>query len=261
MATFSTTTTICESFSPLVTATVWTGTASRPSPVLPYNASAAWLMSADCTIHRTKISIHYMTSRNFDSTATATMTLGDFFPANTTSAVATVSTWGGSGTGTIHVSTRTLSTLASTTVAETVQYCEPTKTVTQHAKCHPTNLIDNINGNGILGNYSPQNNSITAFMVPEWVDASTCCQLCLDNKGCGAMVAQPAEGTCYLQFTDVACNGGKDCGLIFQYQASDLMPIQNGLAVQEGCGTIAAMTANAPPGTPGTISGPPPRML
>lgn len=122
--------------------------------------------------------------------------------------------------------------------------CQPTYTTTYVAKCAPTNLVGAINNVGLVSgqyadgtavNYGPEDLNDQYHRDP-----SLCCQLCQDNKGCGASLWGPGPGACGLYFTPAnATVGGTECGdFVLSYQSQDSVLAGQGLIVQSGCGLI-----------------------
>ena len=70
------------------------------------------------------------------------------------------------------------------------------------------------------------------------IDASLCCQLCLDNKSCaGSMMGPGIDSVCGLLYVGSA--NGPVCDVhAFNYGTQDDVAAGQGLLVQAGCDTI-----------------------
>lgn len=130
------------------------------------------------------------------------------------------------------------------TVAPTSTACEETYTTTYAAKCAPTNLIGAIDGVGLVaGTYAP---GVAVTYGPDvpgdqfHSDASLCCQLCLDNEGCGASMAAPAfDAACGLLYVWNSTSGGPEYeDFVFSYQTEAGVVPGESLIVQAGAGLI-----------------------
>lgn len=123
--------------------------------------------------------------------------------------------------------------------------CEETFTSTYDAKCAPTNLISAIDGVGLVsGSYAAGSAVQYGPDVPGdqyHADPSLCCQLCLDNDGCGASMAGPAfDSACGLLYVLNATSGGPAYGdFVFSYQTEAGVVPGESLIVQAGAGLIA----------------------
>lgn len=135
--------------------------------------------------------------------------------------------------------TQTTARLASTTAtvrASCAASTTTTTTTTYAAKCAPTNVIWGIGDRGLVsGDYA--DSAILYVDGDEFYEPSACCQLCVDNASCAAMMAG-GGGYCGLLY-NVAAEGDPACGkFIYSYHTqSDVYPGQ-GLYVQSGCGNI-----------------------
>ncbi|KAI2643216.1 hypothetical protein GGS21DRAFT_3874 [Xylaria nigripes] len=128
--------------------------------------------------------------------------------------------------------TATISTYMpqATTMTSTVSCDEPV-TKTMAAQCAPSNLIKAINNEGIESYKYSNSGSIS---IP--LDTSSCCQACLDNEDCGAIMASEEECSLfYLSPYDAqpVCDS-----LIFTFTSSNRVGAGQGLVVQKGCGNI-----------------------
>jgi hypothetical protein len=139
--------------------------------------------------------------------------------------------------------------LAYTTKPVSVD-CKPdTPTmVTYAAKCAPTNLISERDGRGVEVRWytnqwsAPIGFPDTLIGIPGLSDASACCQLCVDNKGCAASEWTVGwDKGCRLYFYNTldrngTCGGqGKERGLVEYFGNSFALPRQASF-VQTGCG-------------------------
>jgi hypothetical protein len=153
-------------------------------------------------------------------------------------------TW---GVSTVYATTITKTT-TSYTVASSIKTiktaCEPTYTTTYAAKCAPTNLVRAINNVGLVSgeyadgtavSYGPNDDEDQYHHDP-----SLCCQLCQDNKGCGASMWGPGPGACGLYYTPAnATVGGAECGeFVLNYQSEEGVLAGQSLILQSGCGLI-----------------------
>lgn len=144
--------------------------------------------------------------------------------------------------------TTVTSTATSYQVAHTVDTistaCEATYTTTYDAKCAPTNIIGAINNVGLVADTYAAGIAVTYGPdVPGdqyHSDASLCCQLCLDNNGCGASMAAPAfDAACGLLYVWNSTSGGPEYGdYVFSYQTEEGVVPGESLIVQSGAGLI-----------------------
>ncbi|KAI1827231.1 hypothetical protein F4861DRAFT_438174 [Xylaria intraflava] len=130
-------------------------------------------------------------------------------------------------------STETITSYAAAVVTTTSTIsCAETVTKTLAAQCAPSNLISAIDDEGILsGNYADRYG--TAYILEE---PSACCQICLDNEGCAAIMA--ADGGCSLFYglnedAEAVCDT-----LVYSYTSSNTTGAGQGLIVQNGCGKV-----------------------
>ncbi|KAI1280994.1 hypothetical protein F5Y07DRAFT_355067 [Xylaria sp. FL0933] len=115
--------------------------------------------------------------------------------------------------------------------------CEETVTKTLDARCAPTNLISDHNGVGLVsGRYNTNVTVVYTRDEPYGSDASACCQLCLDNEGCGASMWGPYE-TCGLYYHGND-SGEPQCDFIFTYGTEEGIIAGQGIVVSNGCGTV-----------------------
>ncbi|RWA03120.1 hypothetical protein EKO27_g11986, partial [Xylaria grammica] len=115
--------------------------------------------------------------------------------------------------------------------------CEPTVTKTYDARCAPTNLISDHNNIGLVaGRYNANVSVVYTRDEPYGINASDCCQLCLDNDGCGASMWGPYE-TCGLYYHGNE-SGEPQCDFIFTYGSEVKYLGGQGIVVSNGCGTV-----------------------
>ncbi|KAI0389042.1 hypothetical protein F5Y17DRAFT_157751 [Xylariaceae sp. FL0594] len=115
--------------------------------------------------------------------------------------------------------------------------CSNTVTKTLDARCAPTNLVGNHNNSGVtIAGYHGDASVVYTDASPYGSDPSQCCQLCLDNQGCGASVWFN-DGECGL-FYRTDAGAGPQCSAIFDYEElPGSLPGQNYI-LAEGCGTF-----------------------
>ncbi|KAK7946066.1 uncharacterized protein PG986_010387 [Apiospora aurea] len=126
-------------------------------------------------------------------------------------------------------------TLAAASTTLTVRTsCAPTVTKTYAAKCAPTNLVRDHDGQGLWWNYLDTN--ATKVVARRFDgDAAACCQACVENADCSA-VEVSTGGVCSLYFNHDA-SYKPVCGSVgFTYRSlPDIWPGQ-GIWAQDGCG-------------------------
>jgi hypothetical protein len=121
--------------------------------------------------------------------------------------------------------------------------CSDIATVTRAAQCAPTNLISERDSHGVAIQLLPRDWVFpiefpsTLIGIPG-MDASACCQLCLDNPGCAASEWTISwQGACRLYYY---AHGNDTCGgdsLLEYYGDSYSFPRQASF-VQVGCGHL-----------------------
>ncbi|KAK4462673.1 hypothetical protein QBC42DRAFT_326706 [Cladorrhinum samala] len=93
---------------------------------------------------------------------------------------------------------------ATRTVTDSTGACAgtpPTVTVTHDARCAPTNLISERDGRGVGIRVIPRNWTFPLAGIQAAADAGACCQLCVDNPGCGVSEWKLGwNGGCYLYY-------------------------------------------------------------
>ncbi|KAH9810939.1 hypothetical protein Tdes44962_MAKER05967 [Teratosphaeria destructans] len=117
----------------------------------------------------------------------------------------------------------------------TVTTGQAAATTTQHIKCAPTNLITEVNGQGIG---SVQGHANETQGIANGSDPSACCQLCVDTDGCAASEDDQGAGNCFLYYTS-----SPTCGLGFNYRNSSTLAAGEGFSVQTGCGYIEPVSS------------------
>lgn len=183
----------------------------------------------------------YSTTGTSTTTHTPTVTVVDYTTTTPyTITYATLTTYATTVTTTV-TSYRVASVVPTISTA-----CEATYTTTYAAKCAPTNLISSINGQGLLasGHYAPGTEPSYGPDDYEtgnlWTrDASACCQLCVDNKGCAGSMGAVGEYCGLLYTPGNVTSGGGVCGeFVFGYTSQTNVVAGEGIVVQSGCGLI-----------------------
>lgn len=107
----------------------------------------------------------------------------------------------------------------------------------QSGKKTKTNLISDNEGLGLVaGRYNANVSVIYTRDQPYGSNPSECCQLCLDNEGCGASMWGPYE-TCGLYYHGDQ-SGEPQCDFIFTYGSEEDRIAGQGIIVSNGCGTV-----------------------
>jgi len=119
-------------------------------------------------------------------------------------------------------------------------------TVTRALQCAPSNLIAERDGHGVAinrltGGWAvPIDYNNTLIGIPG-MDASACCQLCLDNAGCAASEwTIEWHGACrlyYYGYGNDTCGGAGDAGSVEYFGDSWAFPRQENF-LQAGCGRL-----------------------
>ena len=99
-------------------------------------------------------------------------------------------------------------------------------TTTQSAKCAPTNFVMNLSSVGNQDGLDADN--LWQKQSPANKDASTCCQVCVEDETCVAMDFYHATGCSLYR--------GSDCGKSIQVTYD--FPGANGFMAQAGCGAV-----------------------
>jgi hypothetical protein len=122
--------------------------------------------------------------------------------------------------------------------------CKATETTTYAAKCAPTNLINAINDRGLVSGSYASDTAVSYKGVYDddalYYDPSLCCQICQDNKGCGASYWGPGPGACGILFAPAnATVGGAKCDeFILSFHSEERRAVGSGLIYQSGCALI-----------------------
>ncbi|KAI1118814.1 hypothetical protein F5Y14DRAFT_397778 [Nemania sp. NC0429] len=226
--------TICTNGVQPVTVTKYTGTYS-PVPGQSTGRPLSYPTSAFCTTSLTSY-VHLfptVTATTFDTIyTTPTVYVYDYTTTSTsTLTYLTVTTPSATVTSTV-VSYVEVGRSVPTQVA-----CQSTVTKTYDARCAPTNLIGDHYGIGLVsGRYNANVSVVYTSDAPYGKSPSECCQLCLDNPGCGASMWGPYE-TCGLYYHGNQ-SGKPQCDFIFTYGAESQYPAGQELIMANGCGTI-----------------------
>ncbi|KAI1368018.1 hypothetical protein F5Y08DRAFT_20513 [Xylaria arbuscula] len=216
-----------------VTVTEYTGTYT-PLPGQSTEAPESYATEVVCTTSLTSY-ISYLITESVGPVetiyTTPTTTVNDY----TTTATSTV-TYLTVTTPSSTITTTHYSYVETGHQDLTYTACEPTVTKTMDARCAPTNLVSDYNNVGLLA--SSYNTNVTVVYTsagPYGTDPSWCCQLCLENEGCGASMWGPYE-TCGLYYHGDQ-SGEPQCDYILSYTTGDVIPGQ-GIVVSNGCGTV-----------------------
>ncbi|KAJ2989641.1 hypothetical protein NUW58_g3373 [Xylaria curta] len=243
-ATFAST--VCANGANPTTVTKYTGTyspISGQSTTIP----STYPTEAFCTTATSYYQILFPTETSGFTTTTVTPTT--LIPLTTSTATYTVDF------GTVYVTlttvtaTRTTWTVPGVSVTKTVACDGPTYTKTMDARCAPTNLIGDINGKGLLsGTYADR--SVVAYNSKGlWLkDYTACCQACLDNKGCGAAMADVYG--CGLLY--IASEKGEPVcdAFIYSFTAWNYVLPGQGLVNSNGCDWVEYEPRNLVEGVP-----------
>ncbi|KAB5511232.1 hypothetical protein GE09DRAFT_1067885 [Coniochaeta sp. 2T2.1] len=133
----------------------------------------------------------------------------------------------------------------STSTATTACAADGTATVTFNARCAPTNLIAEREGRGIGIKPVAWMEWTPTFPMITNVDASGCCQLCMDSEGCVLsewVTSKWLTGGCQLYYWNHRTqNGAESCGPAesgkgLEYFADVHALPRLGSFVQGGCG-------------------------
>lgn len=249
IATFTSTSVECTNgVTPTSTVTTYKGTytpvSGQPTSTLseyPVYVNCTTALSTFYTLYATTTSgittyTYTPASTVSTETITSTRTATTYLPYNTT--VTTTSS------GTIYSAT---STVVTTSIS-----CPSVATSTYALKCAPTNLIGEVNGNGInVISNSPGSANVYTGGAEAGDNPRLCCQLCEESEGCAAMFAQPDAGNCALTFTNETSPSSStsygntttadgQCGSAFSYgDNGNTGGAGQGFIVQTGCGTIS----------------------
>ncbi|KAI2633030.1 hypothetical protein GGS26DRAFT_64786 [Hypomontagnella submonticulosa] len=223
--------------------TEYTGTYS-PFPGQVTTTPTAWPTAVTTYIHLT-VSSRVLTHIGSTVTVTSTATGYNWLSTTTVSTNKTFTVAPFKYTSTVYLHTLTTTSsdyqLAYTTAAATA--CPETPTVTRAAQCAPSNLIAERDNHGAAIQLLPLDWAFpigfpsTLIGIPG-MDASACCQLCLDNEGCAASEwTIEWSGACRLYYY---VHGNDTCGAdvtLEYYGDSHAFPRQASY-VQAGCGQL-----------------------
>ncbi|KAK4448049.1 hypothetical protein QBC34DRAFT_466197 [Podospora aff. communis PSN243] len=246
--TFEPTTCINGIAAPSITSTVYTGE-YKPFPGQVTTTKTSWPTAVTTYFFQTasyRVFTFTGTTATFTSTATGTTFLSTTVVGTRTIDINAVGRYY-TRTRSRHTVTRTNRDhqLAYTTKPVEVS-CEAGKpaTVTRAAKCAPTNLISERDGRGIevrvpIANWTfPIGFPKTLIGIPN-LDASACCQLCLDNKGCAVSEWRDSwSGGCNLfYFNSPGLND--TCGTMpLEYYGDTWSLPEQASFIQVGCGSL-----------------------
>lgn len=230
---------------PTQTVTEYTGT-YNPFPGQVTTTPTAWPTAVTTYVTLTA-SYRVLTHVGSTVTLTSTVTGSNWLSTTTVSKDTTITVAPFRYNSTIYEHTVTTTSsdwhLAYTTKTAPTA-CPETPTVTRAAQCAPTNLIAERDGHGVAIQWYPRDWSAPIeFFPPSLIgipdmDASACCQLCLDNPGCAASEwTVEWSGACRLYYYD---HGSDTCGAgtsLEYYGDSYAFPRQASY-LQAGCGQL-----------------------
>ncbi|KAI1132113.1 hypothetical protein F5Y10DRAFT_17614 [Nemania abortiva] len=216
-----------------VTVTKYTGTYT-PVPGQATTLPASYVTQIFCTTSLTSFVYLFPTVSSGTSTIheTATSVINDYTTTSTSTLTYLTVT-----TPSATVTSTTISYVEAGRAVPTNVACQSTVTKTFDARCAPTNLISSHDGIGLVsGRYNANVSVVYTRDEPYGTDPTECCQLCLDNAGCGASMWGPYE-TCGLYYHGNQ-SGKPQCDFIFTYGSEDQYIAGQGIIVANGCGTI-----------------------
>lgn len=240
---------------PAKTATVYTGTYA-PFPGQVTTAPPTWPTAA-ITLTSMTVSYRVLTKVGTQVTVISTVTASNWLSTTTLSTNSTVSIFPFKFLSTSYLHTVTVTSsdwqLAYTTkpaAACSAETAAPAAaappTVTRALQCAPSNLIAERDGHGTAINRLPRDWAVpidynnTLIGIPG-MDASACCQLCLDNAGCAASEwTIEWHGACrlyYYGYGNDTCGGAGDAGTLEYFGDSGAFPRQESF-LQAGCGRL-----------------------
>jgi len=233
--------------SPARVVTEYTGTYSPFSGQVTATPTA-W-PSAVTTYVSLTVSYRILTHVGQSTIVTSTATGSNWLSTTTVTdtRTTTVANFRYNSTVYLHTITATSSDwrLAYTTVPATATACPDTPTVTRAAQCAPTNIIAERDGHGAAVQLLPRDWAFPIdFFPPALIgipamDASACCQLCLDNPGCAASEWTISwSGACRLYYYihgNDTCGGGN---VTLEYYGDSYAFPRQASFVQEGCGRL-----------------------
>ncbi|KAI0377719.1 hypothetical protein F5Y04DRAFT_171706 [Hypomontagnella monticulosa] len=244
LATVTLSPTACaDSEPPSKTVTEYTGTYS-PFPGQVTTTPASYPVAATTYVTLTA-SYRVLTQVGSTVTVTSTATGFNWLSTTTVSSDKTFTVAPFKYTSTVYLNTVTTTSsdyqLGYTTAAATP--CPETPTVTRAAQCAPSNLIAERDGHGAAVQLLPRDWAFpigfpsTLIGVPG-MDASACCQLCLDNEGCAASEwTIEWSGACRLYYY---VHGNDTCGAdtTLEYYGDTYAFPRQASFVQAGCGKL-----------------------
>ncbi|KAI1817189.1 hypothetical protein GGS20DRAFT_533912 [Poronia punctata] len=232
--------TVCSGGVKPVTVTEYTGTYT-PLPGQPTTPPTIYPTAAFCTTSYIRTNILSPTTTLSDDTTTVTKTLtrSTTVTSPTTTSTSTLVF----GTQYTYLATVTATytsyTPLATTETSTIP-CVASETVTRTlaAECAPTNIVGSIDGSGLQsGQYADRTSVVYTGNLPWSVDASECCQACVDSPGCGASIG--GGGACGLHYTASEDGDSPVCDIrIFTFTSSEDVAPGQGLLIQKGCGWV-----------------------
>lgn len=196
-------------------------------------------VTSACTVTETTTTTYGVTETYLPASVTSTVTEYTAFDQETVTSTK-------SGATAYEVATATITSSGLCGPTTTGNF---TSTTTQDAKCAPTALVSAYNGYGLtIIEDTPSGGGATFFAST--IDASSCCQLCVENSLCAAMAYDPSTQQCRLEYPVDFETGQQSCayeGLYALYDAGPEHPLAPGAGyyVQTGCGSIGYF--NAPP--------------
>ncbi|KAI1410368.1 hypothetical protein F5Y13DRAFT_192550 [Hypoxylon sp. FL1857] len=232
------------STSPAKIVTEYTGTYS-PFPGQVTTTPTAWPTAATTHVSLTA-SYRVLTYVGSTVTVKSTATGYNWLSTTTISENKTVTVAPFRYTNTVYLNTMTTTSsdwqLAYTTKPAPTA-CPDTRTVTRAAQCAPTNLIAERDSHGAAVQLLPRDWAFpigfpsTLIGIPG-MDASACCQLCLDNAGCAASEwTIEWSGACRLYYY---LHGNDTCGgeATLEYYGDTYAFPRQASFVQAGCGQL-----------------------
>lgn len=225
--------------------TEYTGTYT-PFPGQVTTTPTVWPTAATTYVNLTA-SYRVVTQVGTTVTLTSTATGYNWLSTTTLPDTTTITLAGFRYNQTIYQNTVTVTSsdwhLTYATKAAATTACAETPTVTRAAQCAPSNLIAERDGHGTQIQLLPRDWVFpiefpdTLIGVPG-MDASACCQLCLDNPGCAASEWTISwGGACRLYYY---AHGDDTCGAdvtLEYYGDSFAFPRQDSY-LQAGCGKL-----------------------
>lgn len=246
LATITLSTTTCTNGAvPLTTETKYTGKYC-PVPGQVTTVPTVWPTAVISVYNNTAVYRRF-TYVGTTTTTTATFNIGTYL--STTTVTTTVPTATGRYRRTTYLTTVIVTSSdwqLDYTTSTVSKACAQTPTVTRAAQCAPTNMISEQDGYGVAIQIFPDSWRFPIEFPGEIIgipgmDASACCQLCLDNEGCAASewTAGPVNPAgCTLYYYGY---GNSTCGVgaPLKYYASTWDLPRQASYLQLGCGTFA----------------------